>query len=127
MNIYIVMIVSAVLALCAVLIKQMRFEIGVLFSAFLAISLLFFAVEKAAPIFSYLGKLSESTGYLEYLPYIMKAMAIGLVSEISSDICRDCGEVSSASKVELIGKIAILAVCMPLVMKIAQTAQFFFK
>ena len=126
MSIYTVLIVSAVLALLAVLIKQLRFEIGVLFSAFLSVSLLFYAIERATPLIAGLRALSENTGYAGYLPYLFKAMAIGLVSEVSSDVCRDCGEGSAAQRIELLGKVAILGVCMPLVLEIANTAQFFF-
>ena len=126
MSIFTVLAISAVLALLAVLIKQLRFEIGVLFSAFLSISLLFYAIGQAAPLMAGMRALSEDTGYGGYLPYLFKAMAIGLVSEVSSDVCRDCGEGSAAQRIELLGKVAILGVCMPLILEIADTARFFF-
>lgn len=47
--------------------------------------------------------------------YVMiKALGIALVSKFCSDICRDCGENTIASGVESVGRMAMIALCLPL-------------
>lgn len=56
----------------------------------------------------------------EYISIIFKALGICILTQLASDICRDCGESALATKMELAGKIVILAVAMPMITSIAQ-------
>jgi len=50
----------------------------------------------------------------EKLGPLTKALGIGIVTEIAADTCRDAGESSMASRIELAGKTAILIISIPL-------------
>ena len=47
-----------------------------------------------------------------------KALAIALVCNSTSALCRDCGESALADKAELAGKVAILSLCIPLLVQL---------
>lgn len=58
----------------------------------------------------------------EYISIVFKTLGICILTQIASDLCRDCGESALATKTELAGKIAILAVAMPMITAIAQVS-----
>ncbi len=58
----------------------------------------------------------------EYVRIMLKALGICIVSKLCSDCCKDCGENALASQVELVCRVALVVVSLPLyktVMKIA--------
>lgn len=55
---------------------------------------------------------SETIG--EYSARMMKALGLAMISGISADICRDCGEGSIATGIETVGNLCILWLCVPL-------------
>ena len=59
---------------------------------------------------------SVETGY--YTSTVMRALGIAIIAQMTSEICRDCGENSTASGVELAGKIEIFILCLPLISEI---------
>lgn len=58
----------------------------------------------------------------DYISIVFKTLGICILTQIASDFCRDCGESALATKTELAGKIAILAVAMPMITAIAQVS-----
>lgn len=58
----------------------------------------------------------------DYISIVFKTLGICILTQIASDLCRDCGESALATKTELAGKIAILAVAMPMITAIAQVS-----
>jgi stage III sporulation protein AD len=49
---------------------------------------------------------------------LLKALAIALACNATASLCRDCGESALAEKAELAGKIAILSLCIPLLIRL---------
>ena len=62
--------------------------------------------------------LLEASGVRLYASVMLRALGIALLTRICTDICRDAGENAVASGTELAGKVAILALCLPLVTEI---------
>ena len=50
----------------------------------------------------------------DYLTIIFKGLGICYITQLSCDCCRDCGESSIATQLELAGKIAMLVISLPL-------------
>ena len=50
-----------------------------------------------------------------YIKLILKVIGIAYTAQFGAEICRDAGEASTASKIELAGKIIIMAISMPAV------------
>lgn len=81
-----------------------------------------FALSVIAPIVSYINSLFSGVGLGEWGINVLKALGVALLVQICADICRDCGESGAASGVELIGKLEILVLCLPMIKKIIGTA-----
>lgn len=57
-------------------------------------------------------------GLLPHLELLLKALAISVACNLTSAVCRDCGESSLAEKAELAGKVAILSLSVPLAVQL---------
>lgn len=53
---------------------------------------------------------------------MLKALGIALVSKLCSDVCRDCGEGTIANGVDSVGKMAMIALCIPIISDILDFA-----
>ncbi len=96
---------------------------SILINAAAAVIILTLILTNLAPVINkinYFLDLSRIPG--EYRVILFKCIGICLVTQFASDSCRDAGEVSLASKAELIGKIAMLTAAMPLFEKLIHTA-----
>lgn len=51
----------------------------------------------------------------EYTGVLIKALGIALLTHLTAELCRDCGESTVAGGVETLGKLEILALCLPLI------------
>ena len=58
----------------------------------------------------------------EYVTVMLKALGIAIVCGVCGDICRDCGEGSIASCVEMAGNLLILSLSFPLIREILDVA-----
>lgn len=105
----------AVICIAAsVTLRQLRPE----FPAFLRIASVVaigsLAVSVILPIVTYLASLFDGDTIGNYGGMVLKALGTAFLVQICADICRDSGEGSLASGVELIGKLEILLLCIPL-------------
>lgn len=91
----------------------------------LAVTLLFsfLVITAAAPIVSYLEALLENTAASKYATVLIKGLGISILTQCCSEICRECGEGGIGSGVELIGKIELLLLCLPLMNEILTLAK----
>ena len=89
----------------------------ILFSSLLILS--------ASPVFEFMNELFSLTGFSRYGAVIMKGFGIALLSHGCASVCRDCGEGTVASCVELAGKIEIFILCIPLLTELLAVARQF--
>ena len=84
----------------------------VLFSS----TLLFFKiVASIGEITDTLKEITDNAGELSsYLKLMLKVLGIALITQITADICRDCGETALAGQTEVAAKIIIVAMILPL-------------
>lgn len=71
-------------------------------------------VRAVQPITQQLREMMDSAA-AEYTAILLKALGVALLTHLTAELCRDCGENSVASGVETLGKLEILGLCMPLV------------
>lgn len=76
-----------------------------------------------APLFDYIKSLGSVPPLSEHMASIFSGLGIAILSQICSDICRESGEASLATQVELAGKLELLLLCIPLMEKILATAR----
>lgn len=60
--------------------------------------------------------LSEQIGLnMKYMAIIIKVIGIAYITQIAVEMCRDAGENALGTKVEICGKIVIIAMSMPVI------------
>lgn len=111
------------LALCAVilitLVKNYKPEFGIFVVIACSVLILYFMVDSLKYAFAYLSGLYDKLEYGKgYFPVIIKVLAIAYVTEFTVQLCKDAGENSIASKVELAGKVIIFCVAIPVFVSI---------
>ena len=85
---------------------------------------------------SVLSKIQEIMVYIEhladfvhvdtlYMDVILKMIGIMYLSEFTSSICRDAGYASIASQIQVLAKLSILALGMPVLMAFLSTVEAF--
>ncbi len=92
---------------------------ALLLSLACGIALLFCMFKPLTEVLSELSGLMTSAGIdgSIYLP-VVKAVGISVLVRISAELCRDAGQNSLASKLELAGAVASIAVCLPLIRQV---------
>ena len=109
----------AVLGLVAVvLLRGMRAEYAAFAGIITGILLLFTVLAQFSSVMDLVEEMTEKTGFSLYFEVILKAMGLGMLAEVTADICRDNGATAIASKVEFGGKMAILSLSLPILRKL---------
>lgn len=107
------------IAICAVvfilIIKQIKPEFTSIMTISVSIILFTAAMILAEPFIKYITDTINSTAYGTYMPVLLKALGIGLTAQTVADICRDSGENAIAAKIELVGKLEIMLISLPLI------------
>ena len=114
----------AVVGLCAAtVIKQWKGEWLPLLRVGLAVLFGIAAIGAAAPLVRYLEELLEVHGLSDYATILLKALGIAVLTQSCADICRECGETSAASGVELAGRVELLLLALPLMGEVLEAAR----
>ncbi len=108
----------AMMALCAVvlilLVKNYKPEFGLFTVIACSIVILYFLMDSLRYGLSYIANLYDGLRYgKSYFPIIIKVLVIAYITEFTCQLCKDAGESSIASKIELAGKIMIFCVAIP--------------
>lgn len=80
-------------------------------------------IASAKPLLSLITDLGNGSVTAQYLETILKGLGIVILTQISSDICRDSGEGTLASHIETVGKVELLLLCIPLIRQILSIVQ----
>src|SRR5699024_10559020 len=108
-------IIGIVITLMAVLFKKDKEEFGILISIAGSFLIFSFGISKLQIIIDAVNKIQEYISINEnYITILIKIIGITFVSEIASDICKDCNHKAVANQIELFGKLTILATGMPI-------------
>lgn len=97
-----------------VVLRGVRPDFAVFTGIITALVLLAMSISSIASVIRALTELSDKTGFSVYTTMILKTLGIALLSQITADVCRECGSASIAAKVEFSAKILILALCIPI-------------
>ena len=67
------------------------------------------------PLFDYLSELVEKSGLGAWQTVIFGAVGVSVLTHVTAEICRECGEGGLGGYAELAGKVEILVLCLPLI------------
>lgn len=80
--------------------------------------------DKLTGIFAFLEGIYGSITYgKEFYPIILKILAIAYITDFTAQLCKDAGENSIGSKVELAGKVIIFYAAIPILTAILDLIQ----
>ena len=107
--------IGIVFAMVCVLIKNYRGEF-LIPTRLASIIIIFGAVTfLVSPVIKFINSIMGQTISLEYMEIILKTLAIAYMTQISAEICRECGENSIAFGIETVGKIEIVILSIPVI------------
>ena len=124
MTIEILKIVSyALIATFLVLIvKEQKPNLSFLLVVFIGSSIFLFLVDQIYAIIMMVEKLANNANInMVYIETILKIIGIAYIAEFAAQITKDAGQGSIASKIELGGKILILAMAIPILTVLIET------
>ena len=107
---------AVICTVASVIIKQCRPEYAFLVRLASTVGICAAAVSVALPIITYVRSIFDG-GLIEEFAYVnnvLKALGVAVLTQICADICRDLGAGRAAAGVELIGRIEILLLCIPM-------------
>lgn len=107
-------IVSIAVVLLAIQFKSTKPEYSIFISVAGCIFIFIFILSKLEDIVSLVDRLSDLTSVSrEYIKILLKITGITFISEIASDISKDCGYTAVANQVQIFGKISVLVISLP--------------
>ena len=124
MEISTIVVIGIIGAVICVVINQYKPEYTVLVALATGLIVLLFASEHLSSILEYVNRFI-SLGEIDsnYGEIVVKALGVCVVTQLASDTCKDCGQGSIASKIELGGKVSMLVLSIPLFVSLLETVQ----
>ncbi|AFV11848.1 stage III sporulation protein AD [Thermacetogenium phaeum DSM 12270] len=106
---------ALVVAVFAVLLREERPEMALLLVLGFGVLIFILVLGKMGAVIGLFRDLSRLARVDElYLTTLLKILGIAYIAEFGAQICRDAGEGTIASKIEMVGKILILVLALPI-------------
>lgn len=112
-------------AMLILLLRKWGAELSVLVKIAAAVALAAFCLVGVMPVIENLEELSslgESEEIRSSLGVMLRVLSVATVTHICAGICRDCGEVTLGSYVEMGGKVEILILSLPMIREVIDLA-----
>ena len=121
MNISTVCALALITAFIVIFINQYRPEFSSLTITAASVIILTIVAKNALPLINeYFGVAKNSGISSELFTIIIKCVGISYMTAFTSDLCKDFGQNSLCSKVEMAGKISVIIIASPLIIKIIE-------
>lgn len=111
--------IALIAAVLAILLRAERPELAIQVSIAAGALLLLLTVGRLVEVLELLLGLVRRAGLdLFYLNTVLKIIGVGYLVGFAAQICRDAGERAVAEKLELAGKVAIMALALPILLAV---------
>lgn len=118
--------IGVIAIIMAILFKKGKEEFSLYISIAACIVILLWGIGKLKII---LEAINELQGYIQmnkaYVGILIKIIGITYITEFSSSLCKDSGYQAIAEQIELVGKLTILAISMPIMLALLETINGF--
>ena len=102
--------------------KDRRGDVAVLISLAAGAMLFLLVISSLSDIIYFIKEISSKANIdIVYIGVVLKILAISYLATFCSEICKDAGASSIASKVEFSAKILILTLAIPILMAVLQS------
>ncbi|MBP3359482.1 MAG: stage III sporulation protein AD [Clostridia bacterium] len=116
MNIFQLVGIAVVGAVFSVILRRYRPEFAMFTAMATGIILLTYMLGALDKVFSMVDEMVRNTGVdSKYFVVLIKIIGVSYIAEISGEICRDAGEGAIAAKIEMVGKMFIMLLAMPII------------
>lgn len=117
---YVMLVLAVVMA--SLLLRQLRPELSIILVIAASVAIMIGLLGKMATVIRLVEELAKRANVgTMHMNTLIKIMGVAYVAEYGAQICKDAGENSLASKVELAGKLTILSLSVPVVLVILET------
>ncbi|WP_346726719.1 stage III sporulation protein AD [Bacillus suaedaesalsae] len=114
--------IGLVATFLALIVKEQKPTFAFMLVVFVGCSLFLFLIDQIQEIIGMLERIAVNANVnLMYVETILKIIGIAYIAEFGAQITRDAGQGSIASKIELAGKILIMAMAIPILTVIIET------
>ncbi|MHB8130918.1 MAG: SpoIIIAC/SpoIIIAD family protein [Mobilitalea sp.] len=119
-------VIGIITIILAIMFKKGKEEYSLYISIGACILILLWGIGKLEVI---LDSIERLQGYIQmnkaYVGILIKIIGITYITEISSSLCKDSGYQAVGEQIELVGKLTILAISMPIMLAILDTINSF--
>jgi stage III sporulation protein AD len=106
----------------ALVVKEQKPNFAFLLIVFVGCSIFLFLIDQIYAIIHMLEKIAINANVnIIYVETILKIIGIAYIAEFASQITKDAGQAAIASKIEMAGKILILAMAIPILTVLIET------
>ena len=119
-------VIGILSVMLAVQFKHTKSEYGIYIAFGVAILMFSYVIKY---LYSLVTQISELQGYLSgsyaYLKALLKIVGITYICEFCAGICKDAGYQSVSNQIEIIGKLSVMIVGMPILMAVIEQINSF--
>lgn len=119
-------VIGIIAIILAIMYKKGKEEYSLYISIGACVLILLWGIGKLEVI---LDSIERLQGYIQmnkaYVGILIKIIGITYITEISSSLCKDSGYQAIGEQIELVGKLTILAISMPIMLAILDTINSF--
>ena len=101
------------------LFKDKRGDLATLILLAAGVVIFIYCISQVSEVVNFLKTIADKAGIdTVYIQIVLKILAIAYLASFASEICKDAGAGSLASKVEFSGKMFILVLAIPILMAV---------
>lgn len=114
-------ILGVVGAILCLLVQKGSPEIALLLAVSIGILLTLYALNVISRVTDFIELIADASGLSSaIISPMLKTMGIGIVTRLTSDICKDAGQSAIASAVEMVGAASAIYIALPLIQTVFQ-------
>ena len=110
----------------AIIFKKSKEELSLYINIAACLIIVFAGVNKLEIV---LDAIKQLQGFIQinkaYIGILVKVIGITYVTEFTSSLCKDSGYQAIADQIELVGKLTIIAISMPILLALLETINSF--
>ncbi len=121
MNLSAVLIFCIIACVLILILKQYQKAYGMLLSIVVCVAVLLLLLPQAERILQTAEHIYLQTGLdNSYFILLCKAIGISYLTQLGTDICKDCGESAIGTAVELCGRMVLVLLALPLFLTLSE-------
>ena len=111
-------------AILAVIVRQFQKEYGVFVLLAVCLFLMAYLTSNVSVVVEFAEELGDKIQISDaYIRILFKLLAIAFICQIASNICQDLGYQSISFQVEIVGKLSIFILSIPIIQSLLETIE----